>query len=51
VELPEEEFPGYKGPRIVCDSCGEGINFRHEVRQDGKILCRGCAGENYYQPL
>jgi len=51
VELPEEEFPGYKGPRIVCDSCGEGINFRREVRQDGKILCRGCAGENYYQPL
>jgi formylmethanofuran dehydrogenase subunit E len=50
VELPPEEFPGYKGARIVCDVCGEGINFRREVRRDGKILCRGCAGENYYRP-
>src|SRR5229473_2011204 len=22
VELPPEEFPGYKGERIACDSCG-----------------------------
>jgi formylmethanofuran dehydrogenase subunit E len=51
VELPPEEFPGYKGERIVCDSCGEGINFRREVRRDGKVLCRGCAGERYYELL
>ncbi len=51
VDLPAEEFPGYKGERIVCAQCGEGINFRREVRQEGKILCRGCAGERYYQPL
>ncbi len=50
VPLPPEEFPGYKGERIVCESCGEGINFRREVRQDGRILCRGCAGESYYEP-
>jgi formylmethanofuran dehydrogenase subunit E len=51
VELPPEEFPGYKGERIVCASCGEGINFRREVRRDDKFLCRSCAGESYYQPL
>jgi len=50
VELPPEEFPGYKGERVVCARCGEGINFRREVRQDGKILCRACAGESYYEP-
>lgn len=50
VPLPPEEFPGYKGERIVCESCGEGINFRREVRRGGKILCRGCAGESYYEP-
>jgi formylmethanofuran dehydrogenase subunit E len=50
VDLPAEEFPGYKGDRIVCESCGEGINFRREVRRDGKILCRACAGESYYVP-
>jgi formylmethanofuran dehydrogenase subunit E len=49
IELPAEEFPGYKGERIVCDSCGEGINFRREVRRGGQILCRSCAGERYYQ--
>src|SRR5579862_2694422 len=51
VELPPEEFPGYKGERIVCDECGEGINFRREVRRGGKIYCRACAGERYYEPL
>ena len=48
VDLPPEEFPGFKGERIVCEICGEGINFRREVRRDGKVLCRSCAGENYY---
>jgi formylmethanofuran dehydrogenase subunit E len=51
VELAPEEFPGYKGDRITCAACGEGINFRREVRREGKVLCRSCAGESYYQPL
>jgi formylmethanofuran dehydrogenase subunit E len=51
VELPPEEFPGYKGERIVCELCGEGINFHREVRRDGKVLCRSCAGERYYEPV
>jgi formylmethanofuran dehydrogenase subunit E len=51
VDLPPEEFPGYKGERIACAQCGEGINFRREVQREGKILCRSCAGESYYQPL
>jgi len=50
VELGPEEFPGYKGERVVCEVCGEGINFRKEVRRDGKVLCRACAGESYYVP-
>ena len=45
VELPEHEFPGYKGDRIVCDECGEGIAFKREVKQGDRTLCRGCAGE------
>ena len=51
VELPPEEFPGYKGERAVCARCGEGINFRREVVCDRQVLCRACAGESYYQPL
>jgi formylmethanofuran dehydrogenase subunit E len=51
VELAPEEFPGYKGERVVCEVCGEGINFRREVRRDGKVFCRSCAGDQYYEPL
>ncbi len=51
VELPAEEFPGYKGERIVCAECGEGINFRREVVRDGEVLCRACAGEKYYESV
>jgi formylmethanofuran dehydrogenase subunit E len=31
VDLPPEEFPGYKGDRVVCEVFGEGISFRREV--------------------
>jgi formylmethanofuran dehydrogenase subunit E len=51
VTLPPEELPGYKGERIVCEECGEGINFQREVRRNGKVLCRSCAGERYYEEL
>ena len=51
VELPPEEFPGYKGERVVCEVCGEGINFRREVRREGKVMCHSCAGERYYEPV
>ena len=51
VELPPEEFPGYKGERVVCSQCGEGINFRREVRLGAKVLCRACAGQRYYEPI
>ena len=51
VSLPPEELPGYKAERVVCAECGEGINFQREVRRDGKILCRSCAGERYYEKL
>jgi formylmethanofuran dehydrogenase subunit E len=50
VELPPEESPGYKGERVVCEKCGEGISFKREVRRDGRVLCHACAGESYYQP-
>jgi formylmethanofuran dehydrogenase subunit E len=50
VDLPPEEFPGYKGERVVCECCGEGINFRREVRLGEKVLCKSCAGDQYYDP-
>ena len=51
VELPPEEFPGYKGEREVCEQCGEGINFKRKVRRNGHVLCQACDGEAYYRPV
>lgn len=51
VVLPPEELPGYKGDRIACQECGEGINFHREVRREGQVLCRACAGERYYEEI
>jgi formylmethanofuran dehydrogenase subunit E len=50
VEIGPEELPGFKGPRVVCAQCGEGINFNREVIRDGRTLCRACAGDRYYSP-
>jgi len=49
VEVAPEDLPGFKGPRVVCAQCGEGINFKREVLVNGRMLCRACAGESYYQ--
>ena len=51
VTIGPEEMPGFKGPRVACEDCGEGINFQREVVKDGRTLCKACAGERYYQPL
>lgn len=51
VIVGPQEMPGFKGPRVSCEECGEGINFQREVVQNGRTLCKACAGERYYQPL
>ena len=51
VDLPAQEFPGFKGERVVCARCGEGISYQREVRREGEILCKACAGQSYYQPI
>jgi formylmethanofuran dehydrogenase subunit E len=56
VPLHLREMPGYKSARIVCELCGEGINYDRQAtagEDAGQILCQGCAApENrYYQPL
>ena len=51
VEIHPEDLPGFKGPRVICTKCGEGINFKREVVRDGRPLCRSCADERYYSSL
>lgn len=35
--------------RVNCEQCGEEIINEREVLVNGRVLCRGCAGENYYE--
>ena len=53
VPLPANEFPGFKGQRVACARCGEGVNFDRFVELAGEQLCLACAEPEkmYYQPL
>jgi len=53
VPLPPSEFPGYKGQRVVCARCGEGINFDRFIERNGERLCFMCADPalQYFEPL
>jgi formylmethanofuran dehydrogenase subunit E len=51
LTIGPEDLPGYKGARVACSECGEGISFQREVVREGRTLCRACAGERYYEPL
>jgi formylmethanofuran dehydrogenase subunit E len=51
IAVPPEDLPGYKGPRVVCAQCGEGVNFKREVVVEGRTLCCACAGARYYRPV
>jgi formylmethanofuran dehydrogenase subunit E len=53
VNVDPKEMPGFKGERIVCSICGEGINYDRFVQREGQTLCLSCAApvERYYQPL
>jgi formylmethanofuran dehydrogenase subunit E len=53
VPLSPSEFPGYRGERLACACCGEGINFDRFVERDGQRICLACANplSLYYQPL
>lgn len=51
VHIGPQDLPGFKGPRVACAECGEGISFQREILVEGRTLCRACAGQRYYDPL
>jgi len=48
IKVPPEDMPGRPLQRVQCDSCGEYVQDRREVYQDGKVLCAPCALGGYY---
>lgn len=52
VDLGPRETPGYKGERVACSACGEGINYDRFIEREGRTLCLACAfpEQRYYRP-
>jgi len=47
---PLEAIISQPEARVICAACGEEVmNEREVVGENGRILCRSCAGEKYYQ--
>lgn len=53
VELDPADLPGNKGGRVLCERCGEGINFNRFEEVDGMRLCLTCArpGLRYWKQV
>lgn len=51
VKLEPQDLPGRPRSRVACDQCGEGINDGRERHVEGRVLCRSCAGDTYYDLL
>ena len=49
ADIPECDMPGRPMRRVQCEDCGDYVQDCREVEQDGKILCRACAGQRYYK--
>ncbi len=51
VTVKPQDLPGRPRSRVACEECGEGVNDGRERHVEGRILCRNCAGESYYQKI
>ncbi|HEY0077371.1 MAG TPA: FmdE family protein [Pyrinomonadaceae bacterium] len=48
----ERDAPGRPRSRVICTSCGEGVNDGRELQTlEGLTLCRACAHGSYYRTL
>ena len=51
LTTPIREIISRPGVRALCDVCGEEIINERELVENGRTLCRACAGETYYHPF
>jgi formylmethanofuran dehydrogenase subunit E len=43
VTVDPEDLPGTKSERVMCEECGEGVNFGRYAEVGGRRLCLSCA--------
>lgn len=51
LTISVEDFISQPALRVTCAGCGEEVINGREARLDGRILCRGCAGGEYYRSV
>ena len=51
VTIPACDMPGRPQRRVQCEQCGDHVQDSRDIVQEGRILCRACAGQRYYQVL
>ena len=51
VTIPDCDMPGRPQRRMQCEQCGDYVQDSRDVEQEGRTLCRACAGQRYYQVL
>ena len=49
LATPVEQIVSRAGARTNCYVCGEEIINEREIIRDGRVYCRACVGEGYYQ--
>ncbi len=49
LNMPIELIVSRPGMRVNCDMCGEEIMNEREIRCEGSIMCKSCAGSGYYR--
>jgi formylmethanofuran dehydrogenase subunit E len=51
VTIPDCDMPGRPQRRVQCEQCGDYVQDNRDVDQEGRVLCRACAGQRYYQVI
>jgi formylmethanofuran dehydrogenase subunit E len=52
VDYNEMDAPGRPRSRVICASCGEGVNDGRQLEAaDGRVLCRPCGSGGYYRKI
>jgi formylmethanofuran dehydrogenase subunit E len=49
ANIPDCDMPGRPMRRVQCEECGDHVQDCREVEENGRIICRACAGQRYYQ--
>jgi formylmethanofuran dehydrogenase subunit E len=52
VAIDGADLPGTKSERVMCEECGEGVNFGRYAEVGGRRLCMSCAHPElrYWRP-